>query len=220
MSDPIPLDIAQALAAPGVSARLGICAGRLSYHAAVSSTNDVALELARSGGSAGTSVVASTQSAGRGRLGRNWFSPSDLGVYVSVVLDNVVSPTVTLLAGVAAAEAIRASSGVPVELEWPNDLVLSSGASTRSYHRSQAGWRVDRGGERRGRNIAGRGGDRRQCGRGRVSDFSRQADHVSGCSRSQSDHPRHPRSRDPLRPGCVAEAVHRRRRHADARAMG
>ena len=139
MSDPIPLDIAQALAAPGVSARLGICAGRLSYHAAVSSTNDVALELARSGASAGTSVVASTQSAGRGRRGRSWFSPSDLGVYVSVVLDNVVSPTVTLLAGVAAAEAIRASSGVPVELEWPNDLVLSSGASTRSYRRAKLG---------------------------------------------------------------------------------
>lgn len=139
MSDPIPPDIGQALAAPGVFSRLGICADRLSYHAAVSSTNDVALGLVRSGAPAGTSVVASTQSAGRGRLGRSWFSPSDLGVYLSVVLDNVVSPTVTLLAGVAAAEAIRASSGVPVELEWPNDLVLPSGTSTGAYRRAKLG---------------------------------------------------------------------------------
>ena len=139
MSDPIPSDITQALAAPGVSTRLGICAGRLSYHAAVTSTNDVALELARSGAPGGTSVVASTQTAGRGRRGRSWVSPAEVGVYVSIVLDDVVSPTVTLLAGVAVAEAIRASTGVPVELEWPNDLVLSVGASTPSYCRAKLG---------------------------------------------------------------------------------
>jgi BirA family biotin operon repressor/biotin-[acetyl-CoA-carboxylase] ligase len=60
-------------------------------------------------------------------------------VYVSVVLDDVVSPTVTLLAGVAVAEAIRTVSGVPVELEWPNDLVLPSRAPTPSYRRAKLG---------------------------------------------------------------------------------
>lgn len=139
MSDPLPLDIAEALVAPGVPERLGLCAGRLSYHAMVSSTNDVALERARSGAPEGTSVVAASQAAGRGRRGRSWFSPSDVGVYVSVLLPDRLSPTVTLLAGVATAEAIRTVTGVPVELEWPNDLVLSVGEPTESYRRVKVG---------------------------------------------------------------------------------
>jgi BirA family biotin operon repressor/biotin-[acetyl-CoA-carboxylase] ligase len=91
----------------------------------VSSTNDVAMELLASGAPEWTTVLAATQTAGRGRRGRSWFSPGGTGLYVSVVLRNVQSPSVTLLAGVAAAEGLRAATRVPVELEWPNDLVVA-----------------------------------------------------------------------------------------------
>ena len=139
MSDPYPPDIARALAGAGVSHRLGMFGGRLSYHAVVSSTNDVALELGKAGAPAGTSVVASQQSSGRGRRGRSWFSPSSVGVYVSVVLRDLASPLVTLLAGVATAEGIHAATDVPVELEWPNDLVVSSGRPGDVYRRVKLG---------------------------------------------------------------------------------
>jgi len=126
MTDAMPPDLVRALSAPNVSARLGLFTQRLSYFDAVSSTNDIAMALLASGARDGTTVLAGTQSAGRGRLGRSWFSPEGAGLYVSIVLRDVQSPSVTLLAGVAAAEGIRAATRVPVELEWPNDLVVAT----------------------------------------------------------------------------------------------
>ena len=122
MSDPIPPEIAEWLPT-GARDSLGTLASVVVYHHAVGSTNDVALELANAEAADGTTVVADAQSAGRGRHGRTWFSPRG-GLYMSVVLRQPTSPTVTLLAGVAAAEGVRAATRVPVELEWPNDLVV------------------------------------------------------------------------------------------------
>ena len=138
MSVPYPPDIATALASPDVAPRLGLFAGRLTYHPVVPSTNDVALSLVTAGASPGACVVAGQQTAGRGRRGRSWFSPKDVGIYTSVVLGGVTTPTVTLLAGVAAAEAIRAATDVPVELEWPNDLVVRS-RGNGPYQRAKLG---------------------------------------------------------------------------------
>ena len=122
MNDAIPPEIGQSFAAPGIRDRLGTLASVLVYREVVGSTNDLAMELVTLDAGDGTIVVASEQSAGRGRLGRAWFSPRG-GLYMSVVLQKTTSPTVTLLAGVAAAEGVRAATGVPVDLEWPNDLV-------------------------------------------------------------------------------------------------
>ncbi len=126
MTDAVPPDLVRALSAPDISDRLRPFTQRLSYFDAVSSTNDVAMELLASGAPEGTTVLAARQTAGRGRRGRIWFSPAGAGLYVSVVLRDVRSASVTLLAGVAAAEGIRAATRVPVELEWPNDLVVAS----------------------------------------------------------------------------------------------
>ena len=125
MTDTVPPDLVRALGAPGVSDRLHPFTRRLSYFDAVSSTNDVAMELLASGAPEGTTVLAARQTAGRGRRGRSWFSPDGAGLYVSIVLRDVQSASVTLLAGVAAAEGLRAASHVPVDLEWPNDLVVA-----------------------------------------------------------------------------------------------
>ena len=126
MTDAVPPDLVRALSAPDISDRLRPFTQRLSYFDAVSSTNDVAMELLASGAPEGTTVLAARQTAGRGRRGRTWFSPEGAGLYVSVVLRDVRSASVTLLAGVAAAEGIRVATRVPVELEWPNDLVVAS----------------------------------------------------------------------------------------------
>ena len=136
MSDAVPLDIARCLGASGTRARLGSLASVLVYRDVVGSTNDVALELVNADAVDGTTVVASRQTAGRGRHGRTWFSPLG-GLYVSVVLHQTTSPTVTLMAGVAAAEGVRTATGVEVELEWPNDLVTTGGAGDAPIPRRQ-----------------------------------------------------------------------------------
>jgi BirA family biotin operon repressor/biotin-[acetyl-CoA-carboxylase] ligase len=94
----------------------------------VDSTNDRALALAAAGRPEGTSVLAELQRAGRGRRGRAWFSPPAAGLYLSVIvrpkMDGAALPLVTIATGVALAEAVAATTRLPVELKWPNDLVI------------------------------------------------------------------------------------------------
>src|SRR6185436_9792131 len=99
---------------------------------ATSSTNDVAAHLAELGANEGTIVAADAQTAGRGRLGRSWFSPPGAGLYVSIVLrpsgdlskTGNPSALLTLASGVAIAEGVGASTGLPVEIKWPNDVMI------------------------------------------------------------------------------------------------
>lgn len=95
--------------------------------ASCSSTNDVAKEMAAQGAREGTVVWADEQTEGRGTKGRAWHSPPRLGLYLSIILrppaDRV--SLLPLVAGIAAAEAIRASQGIDVQLKWPNDIVWS-----------------------------------------------------------------------------------------------
>ncbi len=105
-------------------------ARRIEWFEETDSTNRVAQELARSGAPAGTTVVAEGQTAGRGRLGRSFFSPAGLNLYTSIVLrpalDTASAPTVILAAAVAVADAVAATVGDPaaVEIKWPNDVLL------------------------------------------------------------------------------------------------
>jgi len=125
MADPLPADLVRALA--NAEQRLGAFR-RLEYVAVVNSTNDAAIARAQAGAPHGTGVLADAQRAGRGRRGRAWFSPPGAGVYLSAVVrpsGSAWSPgLLTLAAGVAAAEGIRAACGLPVELKWPNDVVI------------------------------------------------------------------------------------------------
>jgi BirA family biotin operon repressor/biotin-[acetyl-CoA-carboxylase] ligase len=92
----------------------------------VGSTNDELRRLAATGAPEGTVVVAEHQLAGRGRRGREWFSPPGVGLYLSVLFRPMEEPVRltrwTLAASIAACEACRRSSGRAVEIEWPNDL--------------------------------------------------------------------------------------------------
>jgi BirA family biotin operon repressor/biotin-[acetyl-CoA-carboxylase] ligase len=77
----------------------------------------------------GTLVVAEEQTAGRGRFGRVWFSPRGTGLYFTVILRPklapAVAPILTLLTGVAVAEAIHEIAETPVDIRWPNDVIIS-----------------------------------------------------------------------------------------------
>ena len=124
MSDPIPEDLARALAA--TASRRGCFGDPLYFFIETGSTNDIAGLLAEHGAPEGATVVASAQTAGRGRFGRTWFSPAGAGLYVSVVCRNqAAAPLLTLAGGVAVAGGIRAATGLPVQIKWPNDIVVA-----------------------------------------------------------------------------------------------
>ncbi len=108
---------------------LGRWAGRAAVRLAhVDSTQNAARGEAEAGAPEGTVVWADHQTAGRGRLGRTWTDEPGAALLVSVLLrpgPNVSClPQISLLAGVAAAEALGAESGLPVRLAWPNDLLV------------------------------------------------------------------------------------------------
>lgn len=100
----------------------------IHYEKTTDSTNRVARELARSGAREGAIVVAEGQTAGRGRLGRAWFSPSGLNLYLSVILRPRVPPAhvpqLALVAASAVAGTIVATSDVVPAIKWPNDVLL------------------------------------------------------------------------------------------------
>ena len=127
----IPEDIASALAATAPDR--GVFGARLFYAAEVTSTNDLAAAAAERGDPEGTTFVAGAQTAGRGRLGRTWFSPPGAGLYIStIVRRRAVAPWLTLAGGVAVAAGIRAATGLPLQIKWPNDIVAVGGAGFRA----------------------------------------------------------------------------------------
>lgn len=92
------------------------------------STQMEAIQLAEEGADAGTLVIADMQTNGRGRLGRNWFSPAGKGIWMSLVLRPELPirqmPQLTLLTGVAVCSAIRNVTGLTAGLKWPNDILI------------------------------------------------------------------------------------------------
>ena len=97
----------------------------VEYHDSIPSTNDRGRELAVSGAD-GVAVLADEQTGARGRLDREYASPSG-GIWLSLVrrpdLPPARVPIYTLAAAVAAAEALR-GVGVDAEIKWPNDVLV------------------------------------------------------------------------------------------------
>jgi len=94
----------------------------------VDSTMDEAFRLGFEGAEEGTVVCAEAQTKGRGRMGRSWSSPKEVGVYMSLILRPTLSPRnvakLTLLVAVAVCEALRKVSGLDIKIKWPNDLLV------------------------------------------------------------------------------------------------
>jgi len=102
------------------------------YVAQIESTNDqLKAWAADAAHPAGTVLLAEYQTAGRGRLDRHWEAPPGAALLFSVLLrpgwPAERGAWLTMLAGLAAAEAIEAVAGLPAALKWPNDVVLRQG---------------------------------------------------------------------------------------------
>lgn len=92
----------------------------------VDSTQDEAARLAASGAGAPLVVVARSQSVGRGRMGRKWFSPCG-GMYASILFRQVGEPAagLTIRVGAAVVSTVRAHGVSGAFLKWPNDCLVS-----------------------------------------------------------------------------------------------
>jgi len=127
----LPDEFEAALAS--TAAERGPFGERLHYFTETQSTNDLAAAAAERGDPEGTTYVAGAQAAGRGRLGRTWFSPPGAGLYVSTIIRRAsLAPWITLIGGVAVAEGIRTATGLPVQIKWPNDIVVVAGSGLRA----------------------------------------------------------------------------------------
>ncbi len=118
--EPLPEDLALALSPRFATGFVS----RMLYFTELPSSNDVAATFARGGAPEGTVIMAGAQTAGRGRQGRDWFSPPDAGLYASIVFRGESLAVLTMMSGVALAEAVLSSTGLAVELKWPNDVVV------------------------------------------------------------------------------------------------
>jgi BirA family transcriptional regulator, biotin operon repressor / biotin---[acetyl-CoA-carboxylase] ligase len=101
----------------------------IHYFQTIGSTMTEASRLASAGAADSTVVVAEEQTSGVGRLGRSWVSEAEVGIYVSVLLRLKLPPAnlpvASLLAGLATAEAIEASTHLACDLRWPNDVLIN-----------------------------------------------------------------------------------------------
>ncbi len=92
------------------------------------STNATAKELAAGGAPEGTVILAESQTAGRGRLRRSFYSPGGTGLYMSLILRPTIAPEDSLLittaAAVAVAEAIEEVSAQKGLIKWVNDIFI------------------------------------------------------------------------------------------------
>lgn len=99
------------------------------YCAQVDSTNIRARRLAEDGAEAGTLVVSDQQTKGRGSRGRIWESPAGNSIYMTLLLRPDFSPAhasmLTLVMGLSCAQGIRQVTEAPVQIKWPNDVVLN-----------------------------------------------------------------------------------------------
>ncbi len=95
----------------------------------INSSNTFALEIAKAGAQQGTVVLADSQTAGRGRLQRSWFSPPGTNIYGSLIFSCSASPLtlgwIPLMAGLAIAEAIDEATKIKITLKWPNDILIN-----------------------------------------------------------------------------------------------
>ena len=106
---------------PGRAAAAGTAAGHLHQPAAAPAGG--------AGRAEGTALLADAQTAGRGRLGRQFYSPEGTGLYLSLLLRPAALPLdravhITTMAAVAVCRAIEELGGGPAQIKWVNDVFL------------------------------------------------------------------------------------------------
>jgi BirA family biotin operon repressor/biotin-[acetyl-CoA-carboxylase] ligase len=110
--------------------RLGpsIFSVNIVFHETLKSTNSLAKDLAAQAAPEGTLVLAEEQTAGRGRMGRQWLSPRYANLLFSLLLRPRMRAeevfVLTLVLALAAVDSVEAVSGLSLSIKWPNDLYV------------------------------------------------------------------------------------------------
>ncbi len=119
------------LSAAGIEHYLGESSKdfRLTVLPVTESTNSLLKDMAASGAPEGAAVVAAAQTSGRGRAGRSFYSPSDTGIYLSILLrpefcEASRAANITTMAAVAVCEAIEDVAGREASIKWVNDIFM------------------------------------------------------------------------------------------------
>jgi len=101
----------------------------LQYFDTLPSTNTRASQAAADGAPEGTLLIAASQTAGRGRLGRSFYSPGDTGLYMSMVLRPRLpaqkAVQLTAAAAVAVTDAVDEVFCLSAGIKWVNDIFLN-----------------------------------------------------------------------------------------------
>ncbi|WP_078432804.1 biotin--[acetyl-CoA-carboxylase] ligase [Metabacillus halosaccharovorans] len=113
--------------------KIGLKTMKMGHHVhfeeTVSSTQKIAQTLANEGAEEGTIVVAERQTNGRGRMARQWYSPSGTGIWMSLIIrPNIAvqaAPQLTLLTAVAIVQAIEEITPLKPDIKWPNDILIN-----------------------------------------------------------------------------------------------
>jgi BirA family biotin operon repressor/biotin-[acetyl-CoA-carboxylase] ligase len=101
---------------------------RIYSYRKVGSTNLLGFRLAETGSEEGTLIVADEQGKGKGRMGRSWYSPPRLGLWMSLILRPDIppfkAPGLSICAGLALAQTIKGMTGIDAKIKWPNDCLI------------------------------------------------------------------------------------------------
>ncbi|WP_042346445.1 biotin--[acetyl-CoA-carboxylase] ligase [Bacillus massiliigorillae] len=102
---------------------------QIHFYDCVDTTQRIANELANTTGVEGTIVVADEQTAGKGRLARQWHAAKGKGIWMSILLKPNIpihqAPKLTLLTAVAVVQGIKEVTGITPQIKWPNDILLN-----------------------------------------------------------------------------------------------
>ena len=94
----------------------------------VDSTNVYARTLIQQGFGEGAAVIADSQTRGRGRFGKNWYSPPEMGVWMSVILPSMKNDdsfvNMSYISTLSVVEALNDAAKLKTEIKWPNDVLI------------------------------------------------------------------------------------------------
>lgn len=103
--------------------------GKIIHKATTPSTQIVAHQEAQNNAAHGTVILADEQTSGRGRMGRDWYSTKQKGIWMSLILRPVIppnlAPQLTLLTATVLADAIYYHTGIKAQIKWPNDILIN-----------------------------------------------------------------------------------------------
>lgn len=115
---------------------------KLIHKTSVASTQTLAHDLARDGALHGTVVISDEQTTGKGRMGRTWFSKEGKAISMSMILRPdllpYLTPQLTLLTATVVAEVLQEYSAKPVQIKWPNDILIDGKKMTGILTEMQA----------------------------------------------------------------------------------